>query len=218
MLVRPGQHVSIDGRVYHPYLRDWTAMWDRASIAEFMEFLQQVFAKEPPVISKAQQQQYQRPIGQFSADSRSAPPQLPPKQRVGSVETMHDLDTGVAPPRPPKPGEEYPESFPARTSSRNVTRDGPPLPPLPPDQSRRTPQVPLTNRYSNGYAASERPPAQNIPPPLPGYAIGSPPGPPLPAIPQQQHPQHQQYRANHDQSPVSPVSPVHGYSELPETR
>ncbi|KXL47512.1 MAG: hypothetical protein FE78DRAFT_105908 [Acidomyces sp. 'richmondensis'] len=55
MLIRPGQHVGVDGRVYHPYLRDWTRMWDRASIAEFLEFLQQVFAKEPPVVSKVQQ-------------------------------------------------------------------------------------------------------------------------------------------------------------------
>lgn len=23
MMVRPGQHISVDGRVYHPYLRDW---------------------------------------------------------------------------------------------------------------------------------------------------------------------------------------------------
>lgn len=23
MIVRPGQHVAMDGRVYHPYLRDW---------------------------------------------------------------------------------------------------------------------------------------------------------------------------------------------------
>jgi ESCRT-I complex subunit TSG101 len=53
MLIRAGQHVGVDGRVYHPYLRDWNKMWDRASVAEFLEFLQQVFAKEPPVISKA---------------------------------------------------------------------------------------------------------------------------------------------------------------------
>ncbi|KAF2220458.1 UEV domain-containing protein [Elsinoe ampelina] len=23
MMVRPGQHIAVDGRIYHPYLRDW---------------------------------------------------------------------------------------------------------------------------------------------------------------------------------------------------
>ena len=26
MVIRPGQHVGVDGRVYHPYLRDWSGM------------------------------------------------------------------------------------------------------------------------------------------------------------------------------------------------
>lgn len=28
MLVRPGQYVSGDGRVYHPYLAQWAKYWD----------------------------------------------------------------------------------------------------------------------------------------------------------------------------------------------
>lgn len=28
MLVRPGRHVSGEGRVYHPYLAHWAAAWD----------------------------------------------------------------------------------------------------------------------------------------------------------------------------------------------
>jgi len=28
MLVRPGQHVSGDGRIYHPYLAQWEKYWD----------------------------------------------------------------------------------------------------------------------------------------------------------------------------------------------
>ncbi len=28
MVVRPGQHVSMDGRVYHPYLAQWSNHWD----------------------------------------------------------------------------------------------------------------------------------------------------------------------------------------------
>lgn len=28
MIVRPGQHVSGDGRIYHPYLAQWAKYWD----------------------------------------------------------------------------------------------------------------------------------------------------------------------------------------------
>ena len=31
MIVRPGQHVSVDGRVYHPYIAHWEDEW-RVSI------------------------------------------------------------------------------------------------------------------------------------------------------------------------------------------
>ena len=33
MAVRPGQHVSGDGRVYHPYLAGWTDFWDVGSLS-----------------------------------------------------------------------------------------------------------------------------------------------------------------------------------------
>lgn len=28
MLIRPGKHISGEGRVYHPYLAQWTTAWD----------------------------------------------------------------------------------------------------------------------------------------------------------------------------------------------
>ena len=34
-LVRPGQHVSSDGRVYHPYLAQWAQYWD-VSLAKLL--------------------------------------------------------------------------------------------------------------------------------------------------------------------------------------
>jgi len=34
MLVRPGQHVSGDGRVYHPYLAQWAKYWDVSAKAQ----------------------------------------------------------------------------------------------------------------------------------------------------------------------------------------
>lgn len=33
MLVRPGQHVSGDGRVYHPYLAQWAKYWDVSALS-----------------------------------------------------------------------------------------------------------------------------------------------------------------------------------------
>lgn len=34
MAIRAGQHVGVDGRVYHPYLRDWAAREVRCSISD----------------------------------------------------------------------------------------------------------------------------------------------------------------------------------------
>lgn len=150
MLVRPGQHVGVDGRIYHPYLRDWVNTWERANISELLALLHQIFAKEPPVISKAQQQQYQRasrhsPQPQStSGASTQAPPQLPPKQRVGSIQASRGLTESTAPPVPPKPGEEYAEA------PREPHRDGPPLPPLPhenPQVHTHSPRPPRPNGH-----------------------------------------------------------------------
>ncbi|KAK3645620.1 Suppressor protein stp22 of temperature-sensitive alpha-factor receptor and arginine permease [Elasticomyces elasticus] len=217
MLVRPGQHVGVDGRVYHPYLRDWQQTWDRASIAQFLDYLQQVFAKEPPVISKAQQQQYhQRPIGQApqpqAAPGPPLPPQLPPKQRVGSIEPVEMPSTSTAPPKPPKPGEEYVGRHTQASSSRDLGLSGPPLPPLP--HERPTSQhyaQPL--QHQNGYTASPRPVSQlSLPQPGPGFLNGRTHAPSLSSgLQYHQHPE--QTRAIYDRSPVSPVSPVSGYAK-----
>ncbi|KAF2774357.1 UEV-domain-containing protein [Teratosphaeria nubilosa] len=218
MNIRPGQHVGVDGRVYHPYLADWVRMWNRTSLVEFLGLLQQVFAKEPPVISKAQQQQFQRQIGQPSPASHatpgasSMPPILPPKQRVGSTGPSELSSTITPPPRPPKPGEEYASpALPVRTSSRNVTKDGPPLPPLP--HERPASQYAQSDTHHNGRAV---PPVSQYQlthgMQAPGYQNGKAAGSPLPAqLAQQRQPQYQHRR---DPSPVSPVSPVACLSEL----
>ncbi|KAK5124616.1 hypothetical protein LTR85_001329 [Meristemomyces frigidus] len=225
MLVRPGQHVGVDGRVYHPYLRDWSSMWDRASIAELLEYLQAVFAKEPPVLSKEQRQQYhqrsiahQSPQPSTSAGSTTMPPLLPPKQRVGSVQPVEMPSASTPPPRPPKPGDEYAaEPLPPRSSSRNFEGAGPPLPPLPHERPPSQQYAP-GGLQQTGYAAAMGPLSQAGPPQMAGYDNGRPPGPPVPPLPQQsyQQPQQQQVRVNGGRSPVSPISPVHGYSRLPE--
>ncbi|QIW95464.1 hypothetical protein AMS68_000982 [Peltaster fructicola] len=109
MQIRPGQHVGVEGRVYHPYIRDWAAMWDRANVVELLGYLQQVFAKEPPVTSR---------------QARAAP-QLPPKQRPGQVNAVELSEANTPPPRPPKQDQH---------AQRDLARDGPPLPPLPTQQ------------------------------------------------------------------------------------
>lgn len=214
MVVRPGQHVAVDGRVYHPYLRDWSRTHDRASINELLDYLSQVFSKETPVISRAQQQQYhQRPFGQTqqqAAGASPAPPQLPPKQSAASTPQNQPSSVNTPPPLPPKPGEEYAEP------ARNAVRDGPPLPPLPHEliQHQRT-----SSLSQNSYSHTPRTPSQSLAAPLPAHQNGRPTGPPPPPLPHGQAP-HQQhrYRMSQDRSPVSPVSPINGYSELPGNR
>ena len=225
MIIRAGQHVGVDGRIYHPYLRDWGRIWDRASIAEFLEFLQQVFAKEPPVISKAQQQQYQRQgrqsVVQQQPVASPAPPQLPPKQTIGSPEPAEMPASDVPPPRPPKADEQSTERWPNRSSSRNTATDGPPLPPLP-HERRSTQLTSEINQSQSPYRAATQPPVLRSPSQSSTYANGRPSGPPLPHRPDQPYAQqqtHHQHRANnYDRSPVSPLSPTNGYSELPEAK
>ncbi|KAK6437462.1 Suppressor protein stp22 of temperature-sensitive alpha-factor receptor and arginine permease [Oleoguttula sp. CCFEE 5521] len=203
MLVRPGQHVGVDGRVYHPYLRDWSGMWDRASIVNFLAYLQQAFAREPPVISKAQQQQYRR---QSPSRVQQPPPRnqgagapvLPPKQLPGNAPPVEMPAASTPPPRPPKPGEE--PVYAPRVSSRNMQRDGPPLPPLPG-------QAPSASQYQrapdpgpNGHAAHAQRP----------YDQWQSSGQPPPAHYAQQA-QPQLYRPQRNGSPVSPVEAPHGH-------
>jgi ESCRT-I complex subunit TSG101 len=196
MLVRPGQHVGVEGRVYHPYLRDWSGMWDRANIADFLSYLQQAFAREPPLVSKAQQQQLQRPVGQQqqSANGSSGPPQLPPKQRPGNEIPVEMPGTNTPPPRPPKPGEDSVSGG----APRNYASDGPPLPPIPGAISQRIQHSPSANGFGLNPQYRPNAAAQNA-----SFAGHTP----LPALPQ--HVQYQQHRTNNNGSPVSPISPPH---------
>ena len=34
MAVRPGQHVSTEGRVYHPYLAQWAGYWEVSTMTQ----------------------------------------------------------------------------------------------------------------------------------------------------------------------------------------
>lgn len=212
MAIRPGQHVGVDGRLYHPVLAEWGRMGSGASgLEEALGSIGRVFEREPPVISRSQQAQFQRAIG---GQQHGGAPQPPPKQRIGSPAMGQGGD--VPPPRPPKPGEEG-RSVHQSVPSRDVERDGPPLPPLPHERQANG-RYASARPQQNGYGTTSRPPSQVVQPQ--GYQNGRPPGPPLPPVPGQQQPQNypQRQQSQYERSPVSPVSPVAGYSELPETK
>ncbi|KAI5194815.1 hypothetical protein AUEXF2481DRAFT_34708 [Aureobasidium subglaciale EXF-2481] len=147
MAIRPGQHVGVDGRVYHPYLRDW-AVNQRPNLVDFLRILQDVFAREPPVVAK--------PVQQLQSPMQRPPP--PPKEHSRPTQShAADMSAGGPPPRPPKPGEQGHSATPG--TSRN---DGPPLPPLPHERQSQSP-------HSRPGSAFEAPQAQRYSraPPLP---------------------------------------------------
>ncbi|KAF2740197.1 UEV-domain-containing protein, partial [Polyplosphaeria fusca] len=120
MIVRPGQHVGGDGRVYHPYLAQWGKYWDKSTIFDFVAVLRGVFAKEPPVRSKQQQ---------YNALSQQAPPPVPP---------------------PPAEWRRSVQGSPMASPSPNISSQSPippPKPPKPYEQNQGTPQ-PQQDRYS----------------------------------------------------------------------
>ncbi|PGH23064.1 hypothetical protein AJ80_02837 [Polytolypa hystricis UAMH7299] len=134
MLVRPGQHVSGEGRVYHHYLAHWADAWDRSTLVDLMSILREVFAKEPPVISKQQQQEQQQAMAAPPHQERSAPPAvppLPPELTRPATQSPPASPRGQQPPPklPPKPGQISHEQGGAVAEDRY--KHPPPLPPLP---------------------------------------------------------------------------------------
>ncbi|MCJ1483177.1 hypothetical protein MMC06_003344 [Schaereria dolodes] len=211
MAVRPGQHVSGEGRIYHPYLACWRRQ-ERPSISELLRILQDVFAREPPVISKQE---------------RLPNPPRPPLSEIGG-----------APPVPPLPPElERGASRGQRVASQSSFSEGPPPPPPKPFNSRMFSNPPQENgappitphpkptgnqyhspidRYPNNHVQNAR--GIDL---EPQYALqlsstlrdGS--GPPLSHISDSQGHMHQGQRQN-SHGPISPVysvqSPYSTYS------
>ncbi|EXJ83217.1 hypothetical protein A1O1_06836 [Capronia coronata CBS 617.96] len=135
MMIRPGQHVGGDGKIYHPYLAHWRETWERSNVVDFLSILSDVFAKEPPVMSRTPQQQ-QRPV-------QPTPPPVPPLPREIQQHQPHlnvhgsspTAQTGAPPPLPPlpkQPTQGYPPQSPTSPASayqQHGRYDGPP--PLP---------------------------------------------------------------------------------------
>ncbi|KAK2769445.1 hypothetical protein FQN53_006180 [Emmonsiellopsis sp. PD_33] len=207
MRVRPGQHVSGEGRVYHHYLAHWGGAWERSTIVDFLYILRDVFAKEPPVISK--QQQNVRPMPPQQRATPPAVPPLPPELAPTSTSTPSPVPAQriQTPPRlPPKPGQ-VPEPQPQQRdpSAERRYNQPPPLPPLPADirgqggvsQQRPYEQIP-NNRDSQHmpqrssslrqFTPATQPPLQPLLPPKQGY-------------------QQNGYQQPSYQGPVSPLPP-----------
>ncbi|CAI7659649.1 unnamed protein product [Penicillium glandicola] len=151
MTVRVGQHVTLEGQVYHHYLAHWAEAWDvsaretwRSTITDLLSILQDVFAKEPPV-------RY-RQVPQPQPEAAQTPPPLPPlppgvgPSRQAQPMSPPGTQSQIPPPPPPKPGaagEHRPERHPA-----DQYRSPPPLPPLPP-KAQDSPQSSLSTQSVN---------------------------------------------------------------------
>ncbi|KAL8638615.1 MAG: hypothetical protein Q9228_004248 [Teloschistes exilis] len=188
MAVRAGQYVSVEGRVYHPYLAGWRE--DRSNLVALISVLQEVFSREPPVISRQEQLERPQPMPPQSA---SIPPPIPPlPPELGRPESTSGRPTStnqahLPPPRPPKASDVHIE-LPLRQVS-----EAPPVPPHPrlqePVSARG--REPTINLPEHQAYQSQR--INNFPSEL-GQSSGN---------------RHQQLTAQtFNQQPTSPVSPL----------
>ncbi|KAL2186906.1 UEV-domain-containing protein [Thermothelomyces heterothallicus CBS 203.75] len=223
MVVRPGQHVDPQGQVYHPYLVGWATFWDKSTILDFLAILQDVFAKEPPVV--ARQPGPPPPRAQPTQTPPPVPP-LPPDlaPRPASRVQSPASEGPRPPPPPPKPGTQpAPQQQPSPVPDR---QDGPPGPPPPP------PKIggPLGQHAPGGSPPARHEPARAGPsryetaPPLPAEAQAqaardpavsmAPMSPPAPAA--MQHPSYHsmQYQGP---PPTASFSPGPPHSPQPAT-
>ncbi|KAL6703892.1 Suppressor protein stp22 of temperature-sensitive alpha-factor receptor and arginine permease [Coniothyrium glycines] len=202
MVVRPGQHVSGDGRVYHPYLAQWAKYWDKSDLFNFLAVLRGVFAKEPPVRSKQQQPQ----------PAPQAPPPVPPppadwRRSIqgplgASASPGPSSQSPVPPPKPPKPHE---QNMPTSQSPADRYSRAPPLPSQQP-HSQPPYRQPQGNNHGMppGWQQSRQMPQQQVP-----NRQGSLDSSPATPSSSHQRPQVQaQHYASQQYGPGSPVSPI----------
>ncbi|RAK72838.1 putative endosomal sorting complex protein TSG101 [Aspergillus fijiensis CBS 313.89] len=192
MAVRVGQHVTLEGRVYHHYLAHWAEAWERSSLVDFLLILREVFAKEPPVRYKHQSLVQQRPPQSPQVQAPPPLPPLPPELESSPRRSVVTQVPSVAstqrpaqvppppPPPPPKPGQTTgPESQSQQSSPAGRYDSPPPLPPLPPKEQdlRRLSFQQQSSINIPGARPSQYPPEQSSIPLQPTTS-------------QYQHPQH----------------------------
>ncbi|RAL01831.1 putative endosomal sorting complex protein TSG101 [Aspergillus ibericus CBS 121593] len=236
MAVRVGQHVTLEGRVYHHYLAHWAEAWERSSLSDFLLILREVFAKEPPVRYKQQQPAPPRPPQPAQAPPLPPlPPELDPTPNrpltTQSASNAPPATVQVPPPPPPKPGQ-TPLEQPQRTPSSGRYTSPPPIPPLPPKEqdSRRAslqPQAGVGSSASRPQYLSERSgvpagapgqylPQQHVTQPMPAHPPGSaqfqplsgtPVTPPHPQPTPSYYPVQQSHPAYQRPPPQAPARP-----------
>ncbi|KAJ5161328.1 hypothetical protein N7492_006720 [Penicillium capsulatum] len=188
MAVRMGQHVTLEGRVYHHYLAHWAEAWDRSNLVDLLSILRDVFAKEPPV-------RYRQQMPPPPQQTQTPPPIPPLPPGMGPSRAQNQpapQPTGPAPPQlPPKVGA---GEQPSQTAERY--QSPPPLPPLPPKgHDPRQASIPSQMGIHSPASGAPRqfPPRSSVPP---GQPIS-------PEVSQGMAP----YRAT--SGPVSPIGAPH---------
>jgi len=141
MVIKPGKHVDICGRVYLPYLTDWRS--PSSDLYELIQILCLVFGDDPPVFAKAGQ-----------APGRPPPPNLGGQQFYQG--TPYPTSQSASMPMPNmQPGGYYPPTSLPYPGSNSL----PPYPTtqagLPPYPAAAHPYPPTTN-----YPASNSQPQQ----------------------------------------------------------
>ncbi|KAL4866765.1 UEV domain-containing protein [Aspergillus spectabilis] len=232
MAIRAGQHVTLEGRVYHHYLAHWAGAWERSSLLDFLSILQDVFAKEPPV-----KYRQQPPLPQQQQQVQAPPPRppLPPELASSSTYTSSPQPSAAhtpqlapqapPPPPPPKPGQLGPAGPQQHNPQAQYHNFQPPLPLLPPkEQNYRQPISPVPAPVGSPQIRAPRylppqgiahggsyPPPQQAPLPQPTQQPNIPhPGPPAPPGPSY----HEAPNGIHQSIPPQ-HQPLHTYHQYP---
>ncbi|KAJ6034045.1 uncharacterized protein N7446_007658 [Penicillium canescens] len=165
MAVRVGQHVTLEGQVYHHYLAHWAEAWDRSNIADLLSILQDVFAKEPPV--RYRQPPQSQPV---QAHTQTPPPLPPLPPGVGSSATnvqpqRAQTVSQTPPPPPPKPGATGENRQPQPSQLDDRYRSPPPPPKeQDPRQAALSHQTPSLGARPHQYYPPPGPPGPMSPP------------------------------------------------------
>ncbi|KAF8251151.1 UEV-domain-containing protein [Wilcoxina mikolae CBS 423.85] len=223
MMIRPGNHVDLAGKCYHPYLANWVNYADRSNIVDLCDVLRGVFGREPPVMAK---QFVPTPPPNEPVAPPPRPP-LPPELTPRSPSPAVTSPPQAPPPLPPLP-REFAERQNGPISDPRRHSMAPPLPAYPNHQHHPQPQqyhvrqqpTPPPRPSGDGnippqYGPGPASPMQyRVPPP------GSPGTHPVPVYPGAAFPQQQQQNYHQTGPPPLPQkaqSPAPPHQQHPQT-